>query len=87
MTMDKPAKDFDAHEVTEEVAERVKKRMPDVDDDLIRREAAASVESHADARVTDFIGIIAERETRERLAGIAEESDAGSDAGSADTAG
>ncbi|MDF2580906.1 MAG: hypothetical protein K0S49_2485 [Microbacterium sp.] len=68
--MDKPAKDFDAHEVT-----------------LIRREAAASVESHADARVTDFIGIIAERETRERLAGIAEESDAGSDAGSADTAG
>ncbi|APF35065.1 hypothetical protein CBF90_14535 [Microbacterium sp. AISO3] len=72
--MDKPAKDFDAHEVAEEVAERVKKRMPDVDDDLIRREAAASVESHADARVTDFIGIIAERETRERLADIADES-------------
>ncbi|MGU3357809.1 three-helix bundle dimerization domain-containing protein [Microbacterium sp. M4A5_1d] len=71
--MDKPAKEFDAHEVTEEVADRVKKRMPDLDDELIHREAAASVESHADARVTDFIGIIAERETRERLAGIADE--------------
>lgn len=72
--MDKPAKDFNAEELTAEVAGRVQQRMPDVDGDLIRREAAASVESHADARVTDFLGIIAERETRERLTGLGGES-------------
>ncbi len=71
--MDKPVKEFDAAELTEEVAGRVQQRMPDVDGDLIRREAAISVESHADAHVVDFVGIIAERETRERLNGIAEE--------------
>ncbi|MDD7930653.1 three-helix bundle dimerization domain-containing protein [Microbacterium thalli] len=70
--MDKPTRDYDAAELVDEVTGRVSKRLPDVDGDLIRREAEASVESHADARVTDFLGIIAERETRERLSGVAE---------------
>lgn len=72
--MDKPTRDFDPAELVEEVTDRVSRRMPGVDDDVIRREAEASVESHADARVTDFLGIIAERETRERLSGLAEAS-------------
>lgn len=60
-------KDFDPEATIADVEERVQDRFPDAEPALVHEEAVAAVEHYADAPVTDFVEIIAEREARARV--------------------